>query len=184
MLQWYWRGKTNLCWWMSACKLPFQNGGFSPGLITPGSCNSCESQTFAHFLLDYFERRKMKKPLCSTIILLQLDRWYRFWNPVWSWMNCFMEWINCMVLPQFSHVLGRVEIIEILLSPLKTDREHLMKVLSSGKVFSTVIQFKINVNCSNFSLESEWSQGFKATSVVKTLPRWCLNVCMMTHSNW
>lgn len=53
---------------------PFQNGDFSPSLITSGSCNSCESQTFAHFLLDCFERREMIMTLGSTVILLQPDR--------------------------------------------------------------------------------------------------------------
>lgn len=70
-----------------------------------------------------------------------------------------------MVLLQFICVLRRVEIIEILPSPLKIDREHLMKVLSSGEVFNTVIQFKIIVRCSHFSLENERSQESKATSV-------------------
>lgn len=46
-----------------------------------------------------------------------------------------------MVLPQFSRVLGRVEITEILPSPLKIVREHLMEVINSEYlVFSTVIQ--------------------------------------------
>lgn len=151
MLQWCWKGKTSLCWWMWGVSrlFPPQKGGFCPGTATWGPRTWCASETFAYFSLEYFEWREMIMPFLQHYFHVVTSVWQvtTGLGPVWFWTKLLhaMEKCVCLCLSFPSYFCRS------LFSDLFGCRKHAEKTYSAS-----VNQLPSLKSCTNIPVNSQY----------------------------
>lgn len=131
MLQWYWRGKTSLCWWMWVRADSSHLREVTCLLAWPPKDHA--SQTFAYLSLDYFEWRDMIMHFAALLSSCNFNLTHDTCPGLQCDLGQSASWngqIACLCLSLRSCVLRRVEMTEILPSSLKIVGQPLGNVLN------------------------------------------------------